>query len=37
MPEKTRNIVQFVKFNNIKDDMEKIAKQTLASVPKQVK
>lgn len=37
IPGSFRNIVQFVKFNDVKDDREKIAKETLASVPKQVK
>lgn len=36
IPGSHRDIVQFVKFNDVKDEMEKIAKETLASVPKQV-
>jgi predicted lipoprotein len=32
----SRDIVQFVKFNDVKQEIEKIAKATLASVPKQV-
>lgn len=34
--ESFRDVVQFVNFNEVKDSLEKIAKETLAEIPKQV-